>query len=241
MELWNEAFGADEPYYSWYFNNIYQSKRTYCLFLDEIMIASIQYAPRSLSLNTNEENIAYLVGVCTSHKYQHQGYGHSLLKFVINKLRSSYSLLMLNTDIPNYYQPLGFTTCYWLRQQKFTAIKNPSQEQYWQKGNLNKKDIKKYNDIYDQMTTAWDSYLIRDQQGWSDFFTDFLCDKGALYLSENAYLLWMIDSGQFFIKEIGYTTLPALEKTIKFAAHLAHTNGNNTFFLECPTANANIQ
>jgi predicted acetyltransferase len=232
--LWGEAFGFGEPYFSWYFQNIYRPERTLCLFVDSIMASTIQYAPKKLKLHGHEVAIAYIVGLCTRRSMQRRGYGHKLLKYALAKLRDTYRMLMLYTDIPEFYQPYGFSRCYSLRRQMFQAAFNPAVMRQWRLGSLNEEDIAAYDAIYKKMTADLDGYIIRDQAGWRHFFADFLCDKGSLYLSSDAYLLWLVENDQCKIKEIGYTDNSALKNALALGRHVAKIQGFANIIWDAP-------
>jgi len=234
--LWGEAFGTDEPYFSWYFENIYRAERTLCLFVENTMAASVQYAPYTLKLHDKKKPVAYLVGVCTSPPYQHRGYAHILLRYLINDLRDAYRFLMLYTDIPGFYQAFGFSHCYYLRRHILSAGVCPGILRRWDTAFLTDADINHCDQIYQKMTVDLDGYIIRSPAEWRHFFEDFLCDGGSLFLSEDAYLLWMIDEGVCKIKEIGYTNKNALDNALIFGKKIAKKEGFATLIWDAPLA-----
>jgi len=236
MALWGAAFGVDEPYFSWYFNNVYQADRTLCLFSDNIMAASLQYAPYTLRLHGEELDIAYLVGVCTGQAYQGRGFAHALINDIIRDLRRTYRLLMLSTDIPDFYRPFGFIHCYYLRRHTLRANPCPDIMRQWDIGLLTEAELDHCARIYQKMTTDLDGYIIRSKTGWRHFFEDFLGDGGSLYLNPDAYLLWLIEDGVCKIKEIGYADGNALYKALDLAKHIAATRGFSAIVWDAPLA-----
>lgn len=236
MALWGEAFGTEEPYYSWYFNNIYRPERTFCLFVGSDLASVLQYSPYKLYFHGQEVEVAYLVGVCTARRYQRRGYAHMLLDYAISELRDFFKLLMLYTDTPGFYQPFGFTHCYRLCRYKFTASDDPTIPAQWYKGSLTDIDLDRYDAIYRKMTADFDGFIIRDKAGWRSFLGDYLCDKGGLYFSSDAYLLWIIEDGICKIKEIGYMNKSALEKSLDLGKHIARAHGFNNIIWEAPLA-----
>ena len=234
MQLWAEAFGDEQPYFNWYFNTVYRPKRTLCLFADGRLVSSLQYSPKQLSLHHSELPVAYLVGVATSKAYRGRGYARKLLNYIRDELKSSYQLLMLYTDIPDFYRPLGFTHCYCLKRHTFLAASDMAMPQGWQLGSLSSQDIALYNDIYQQMTANMDGYIIRNSSNWREFIEDFLCDGGSLYFNRNAYLLWMIDNRQCRIKEIGYRQDKDLTAALQLARYIAAREGYPTISWDAP-------
>ncbi len=225
MQLWAEAFGADEPYFSWYFQTVYRPERTLCLFDGQRLVSSLQYAPKRLRLHHQELPVAYLVGVCTSKVHQGHGYARKLLRHIRKELQKNYQLLMLYTDIPDFYRPLGFTHCYQLNRYHFPAQTEATLPTGWQLGTLSEQNVAVYNNIYQQMTANMDGYIVRNIINWREFIADFLCDGGSLYFNNNAYLLWMIDNQQCKIKEIGYRDQQSLIAALNLAQHIAAREG----------------
>lgn len=234
MNLWAEAFGQEEPYFSWYFKNIYRPELTICLFKEERIVSSLQYAPHTLFLHGQKQKVAYIVGLCTTKAAQGQGYAHLLLRYILKELQESYHSILLFTDIPRFYQSLGFTHCYYLHRHKFKAAYDAGVAGKWCIGTLADDDIIHYDNIYQKMTMDFDGYLIRDKTSWKNFLEDFLCDNGSLYLCEDAYLLWLIEDGLCKIKEIGYTDQTALKKALQLGSHIAKTKGFDSIIWDAP-------
>ena len=233
--LWTEAFGDDEPYTGWYFHNIWRSGRTLCLFEAAELAACVQFAPYRMQLGEREIPVAYVVGLCTAPPHQHKGYARRLLERLDEDLRSDCKALLLYTDIPGFYRPLGFCTCYHLKRVRIPARFDAQQLSIWQAGTLAYPDLDRYAAIYRQMTTGLDGFLLRDYAGWLTFFGDFLCDNGALYLCDDAYLLWCYDDdGGARVKEIGYANERALAKSLRLAAHLAAARELDSVIWDAP-------
>lgn len=225
MELWAEAFGADEPYFSWYFRTVYHPERTLGLFNGEELLSALQYAPKLLYLHGQKIPVAYLVGVCTKSAAQGRGYARRLLQTISRHLHSRYQLLLIYTDIPDFYRPLGFIHCYQLAQYRFPAVDNADAFTSWRNGALSAADIAAYDSIYRQMTAQLDGYILRDEQNWREFAGDFLCDGGSLYLCDDAYLLWTQSEQRCRIKEIGYRHPDALRAAVQLGQAIAAREG----------------
>lgn len=231
IRLWQEAFGDDEPYTSWYFANIYQKERTFCLYGDEKKpgkkpISVIQFAPYSLFLHGESIDVCYLVGVCTDSRYQGQGYAAKLMRYAINELSSRFRLIMLYTDIPAFYQPFGFSHCYGQQTINIPAAPSADIPHIWQRSSLIPADIASCQRIYQQMTSELNGYILRSEDNWRNYLADFLCGEGRLYLKDDAYLLWFVDEDRIAkIKEIGYSSQAALGEALDLAAHIAKSNG----------------
>jgi predicted acetyltransferase len=235
--LWRGAFGDDEPYTSWYFYTIYRPERTFCLFVGATMAACLQYAPYALSLHGQRLPIAYLVGVCTAPPFQQQGLSRALVRYALTQLRAAYRLVLLATDIPEFYQSFGFCHCYWLRRHILPAAATiPGSNGQWRASGILDDDIDCYSHIYRRMTTHLDGYLARSRENWRHFLADFFCDEGGIYLTADAYLLWIIENGVLKIKELGFTSGAALMRGLSLGRQIAASRGFDSIIWDAPLA-----
>ncbi|MBQ6808866.1 MAG: GNAT family N-acetyltransferase [Firmicutes bacterium] len=223
--LWVEGFGETQPYTSWYFRQIYRPERTLCLWEDGQLASCLQLAPYRLMLNGQIRRAAYLVGVVTEKSRQNKGFARSLLRYACRELKQSgYSMAMLYTEIPGFYEPLGFVECYQLRHQYFPAREAPLPPN-WRSAQISPTELARCDQIYHNMTRGWNGYLLRSPENWRNFMEDFLCEGGSLWMSSKAYLLWLPEKGNFRIHEIGYATEAALQEAISLAQTLARKEG----------------
>ena len=232
--LWTEAFGEEMPYTGWYFHNIYRPERCLCLYEADNIVSCLQYAPYKMQFLGKQIPVAYLVGVCTDPSYQHKGYARHLLAEIDADLAKQYRLLLLYTDIPAFYQPLGFCHCYRLNHMELPARFDPGQKKKWRSGTLSYQDIAEYDRIYTLMTADMDGFIRRTPANWLNFLGDFLCDEGALFRKDDAYLLWCMDNGKPRVKELGYGNAAAIADGLSLAAHLAAARGYDSFIWDAP-------
>ena len=235
-QLWEEAFGNAQPYTGWYFHNIFRPERTLCLFIDDIPAGCLQYAPRKIRLNGQDISAAYIVGLCVSRKHRHHGYATMLMKRIADDLtRQGYQMLLLYPDIPDFYRKLGFIEYNRLRQVVIPAESKDGSVKKWRAGTLSYPDLDQYAAIYKKMTAGWDGWAIRNYADWLTFFGDFLCDNGAIFLKDDAYLLCCEDeSGIYHIKEAGFADGPAMTDCLEMASHLAATKDLNAICWDAP-------
>ena len=122
--LWAAAFGDEEPYFSWYFREIFRPQRTLAVFDGQEMLACLQLAPYTLSLHSQPLPVAYLVGVTTAEAFRHQGIGHRLLHYALAELAASkFQLALLLYRYPSIlcaaglYAMLHLTPAYLFRRR----------------------------------------------------------------------------------------------------------------------------
>lgn len=232
--LWCDAFGDDEPYTSWYFNEIYRPERTFCLHEAEQIVSCMQYAPYILYLHGRRLPVAYLVGLSTAPAFRRNGFAQALLRYAMEQLRSLYVVLLMSTDIPDFYYRFGFCHCYQLRRHILSAASSAAISPIWRQSGFSEPDLEQYERIYRRMTTFFDGYVIRSRANWRNFLADFLCDEGGIYVAPDAYLLWLIEDGTLKIKELGFTSRAALQRGIVLGRQIAASRGHPSILWDAP-------
>lgn len=216
-QMWAAAFGSDEPYFSWYFNEVYRPERTLLLLEDQLPVSSLQFAPYLMMLHGEIIPVSYLVGVTTLAEYRQRGYGKLLLQQVISDLGNTQNqLLLLHTDIPAYYQQVGFVNSHFLRRLQFSAQACQHAES-WRELAVGHVTEQFCDQIYRQMCSTRNGYILRTKQNWQQFIADHLTEATAhLYGSEQAYVLVWQENNQLQVREFGYIDEASLQDGLRF-------------------------
>ena len=232
MDLWAEDFESYEPYFSWYFNTVYQPGLTLCDFAGPHLAAMLQISPYTLQLRGVALPVAYLVGVITGPPWRGQGRGKALLLEAQRRLESQgFAAALLYTDIPGFYAPLGYSHCY--RQQQLnlsdamlTQLAGQGSSQVsWREGDIS-GGIPALSAIYSNMTGRYDGYIPRSREGWAKFLGEHNCDQARLILAAGqAYLLYTLDTEKLQVIELGFADAPALTEALAEAAGRAKAAG----------------
>lgn len=223
--LWAAAFGDEEPYFSWYFREIFRPQRTLAVFDGQEMLACLQLAPYTLSLHSQPLPVAYLVGVTTAEAFRHRGIGHRLLHYALAELAASkFQLALLYTDIPAYYAPLGFTQCYTLRQLIFSAD-DGELPAGWQDYPFTTTSIRHLNNIYQKMCSEFDGFLLRNENNWRSFLGEHFSEGGGILATDHSYLLWTKDKEILRLRELGFLDRKSLRHSLEFAQRFAAARG----------------
>ena len=232
-KLWEQGFGDEEPYTGWYFAQVYRSERTLLYEEDGRLLSSLQLAPYLLSLKGRSVPAAYIVGVVTEESCQGRGYASALLRRALSDLqKDGRELALLYTDIPGFYEPLGFICCYRLRRLRFPAAEAGPR---WEKRQPTAETIAHCHDVYQRMCRSFDGYVLRTAGNWRTYLEDWLTDRrNGLYIGENAYILTDVSENGYGIKEIGYTNEDALQQALACCAGLAADHGYAEFCWDAP-------
>lgn len=231
--LWEQGFGDDEPYTGWYFSRVYRSERTLLYEDAGRILSSLQQAPYGLSVGGRELPAAYIVGVVTDESCRGRGYASELLRRGLNDLaQAGYELALLYTDIPGFYEPLGFTCCYSLRHLRFAAAEGSDA---FAKRELTPEAVAHCADIYRHMCKSFNGYVLRTADNWLTYAGDWLTDeRNGLYIGKDAYILTDVSEDAFAVKEIGYADPEALTQALACCAHLATAKGYPGFTWDAP-------
>ncbi|MCR4962341.1 MAG: GNAT family N-acetyltransferase [Firmicutes bacterium] len=227
MELWAKDFESYEPYYSWYFSCIYRPERTLlALTGDGRLAASLQIAPYTLSLPQGPQPAAYLVGVITEPSLRGRGAAMQLLQYSLEQLREQgYTAALLYTDIPRFYQPLGFRHAYALQRVSLPASLQETAAG-WQKAAVNPETIGQCDAIYRRMTAPWQGYILRNAENWRTLLGELQCDQGSVWiLPQQAYVWLYPENGGLIVREIGYTDSISLQSALALCGRLVYEGG----------------
>ncbi|MBR5430397.1 MAG: GNAT family N-acetyltransferase, partial [Firmicutes bacterium] len=232
--LWELGFGNEEPYTGWYFRQVYRSGRTLLYEAEGRLCSSLQLAPYELSLKGQAVAAAYVVGVVTDTVCRGRGYASALLRRALRDLAAAgYELALLYTDIPGFYEPLGFTCCYGLRRLRFDAAGTSAAG--WVKQPPTSEAIAHCQRVYKKMCTGFDGYVLRTAENWRNYISDWLTDgRNGLYLGPDAYFLTEYTPDGLSLKEIGYASPAALRDALRAAAALARAGGGAGFSWDAP-------
>ena len=231
--LWEQGFGDEEPYTGWYFSRVFHGERTLVHEEEGRLLSSLQLAPYLLNVKGRPMPVAYIVGVITEELSRGRGYAKALLRRALSDLKEDgLELALLYTDIPGFYEPLGFTCCYRLRRLRFTATEAGPQ---WEKRQPDTAAIDHCQGVYRRMCSSFDGYVLRTAGNWQTYLEDWLTDgRNGLYTGEGAYVLSDAGESGFGIKEIGYTDEDALQQALTCCARLAADHGYSEFGWDAP-------
>lgn len=232
--LWETGFGNEEPYTGWYFRRVWRSERTLLYENEGRPVSSLQLAPYRLSLAGRSVSAAYIVGVVTEPDCRGRGYASRLLRRALNDLeRQGAELALLYTDIPGFYEPLGFTCCYHLRQLRFPAADEAGP--LWPATQPAGKALDHCQSVYCRMCRDLDGYVLRTEDDWQTYVGDWLTDsRNGLYIGADAYFLTDRGETGLSLKELGYASQEALAAALAAAARLAAALGCDSFGWDAP-------
>ncbi|QXM06810.1 GNAT family N-acetyltransferase [Crassaminicella indica] len=226
-KLWGYAFETDEPFYSWYFEEVFSPKNAVGIFNKGQLISYLQLNPYTIYLNGASFEASYVVGVITSPEYRNKGLMKILLPKAIEEInKRNHSVSILMPFDTTFYSPYGWELCY--RQLKYTVPIDivghfASGEKY---GNFHKIDINKdfeaLNIVYDSFLKNYHGYVKRNRKNWDYILKDLQYYGGYACLLRDqknnpiGYILYFLKDKKFIAKEIAYTNIKAQKSIFSF-------------------------
>ncbi|QEK13301.1 GNAT family N-acetyltransferase [Crassaminicella thermophila] len=214
-KLWGYAFETDEPFYTWYFQEVFNPKNSIGIFSEGELVSYLQLNPYTIYLNGNSFKASYVVGVITSPEYRNKGAMKVLLSKAIEEMnkRNHFVSILMPFDT-TFYRPYGWELCY--SQMKYeTPIYIVGHYSNQEKGgtfsriNLD-KDFESLNNIYETYLKHHHGYVKRNKKNWDHILKDLAYYNGHAYLLKDSknlpvgYILYFIKNGKFTAKEIVY-------------------------------------
>lgn len=233
--LWEQGFGGEEPYISWYFDQVYRPERTLVEAEFGVIRSALQLAPYILQLRGRARRAAYVVGVVTAPEHRGLGLSSALLRHALGQLgQAGYELALLYTDLPDFYARLGFTPCYSLRRLCFKSAAEAAPAM-WRQARPTPEDLRQCDRIYRRTCAQLEGYILRSPENWRVYTADWLSGgHGGLYLNQSSYILTDSDSSGFRVKELGYSDANSLRAALDYAARLAAEAGFTHFTWDAP-------
>lgn len=233
-ELWGYAFDKEEPFYSWYFKEIFNPANCLGVFIDDRLASCLQLPPYTLHLNGNCFEASYVVGVVTAPEHRNKG----IMKFLIQKAieeiqsRNHFVSILMPFDT-GFYRPYGWELCY--SQLSYETPIHFLKSFGHREGNFNPigwgNDMADLNRIYLAFSKPLNGYAMRSEKNWEIMLKELHDYGGYTYGLKNdqdipvGYIQYMIKGDKLTVKEMTYTTQWAKEAIFGFIySHYSQVN-----------------
>lgn len=242
-ELWGYAFETDEPFYTWYFNEVFNPQNAIGIFSEGNLMSYLQLNPYTIYLNGHSFNTSYVVGVITSPAYRNKGSMKILLSKAIEEMNNrKHSISILMPFDTTFYSRYGFELCY--SQQKYETpidvvgtYSESSKDSDFSIINL-EKDFEDLNHIYINFLKNYHGYVERNKENWNNILKDLQYYGGHAYILKDdqnnpvGYILYSIKDGKFIANEIAYKN--NLAKKVIFGFIYSHKSQVSTATWSAP-------
>lgn len=212
-ELWGYAFEKDEPFYSWYFKDVFKAKNCMGIFFDGQLASCLQIPSYNIYINGSYYESSYVVGVITSPEYRNQGVMKSLIQKTLEEIRSRnhYISILMPFDT-FFYRPYGWELCY--SQLNYEVPIGVLKDYGSRQGTFKKvgwgTDIPALDKIYREYLKFHNGYIIRSKENWKVLLQDLYHYGGftTMVLDANnepvGYLQYLLQGDKLMVKEMAY-------------------------------------
>lgn len=119
--LWNQCFGEEEPWTSWFFANHFKPQQTWVAVDSGRIVGQAHLLPHRLFLRGAWREAVYYVGVCVDERLRGTGIGRDLMVTSLAELRlTGIDISILQPRWPEFYRLLGWDFCY--SRQKYYLL-----------------------------------------------------------------------------------------------------------------------
>lgn len=125
--IYRESFSDSPEYVEMYFNNVYNDNEGMLLCNDDGQpVSALMLRQFEMSFHGSRVPVSYIAGAATKRKQRGKGY---MSRLMLDALRESArrgdmmcSLIPANEALYYYYAAFGFTTVFYVKEQRFTAF-----------------------------------------------------------------------------------------------------------------------
>lgn len=180
--LWDQAFGSEEPWTSWYFSQHYRPDRTWVGVDQGKIVAQAHLLPHRLMLRGALRRSVYFVGVCVEEKLRGTGIGRELMASALMELkRTGVGFSILQPRWPEFYQKLGWD--YGYSRQRYDLSLAEAEERLPASGPALewKADVQNCSvlmELYDFFTSSRHGFAARVQTDWKKILADHRGEGG---------------------------------------------------------------
>jgi predicted acetyltransferase len=223
--LWNYAFESQEPFCSWYFDEVLYPENLLGIFVGDDLVACLQLNPYHLWLNGNSFETSYVVGVIIDPAYRHRGFTKELMIAAIQEIyQKNHGVSILMPFDTSFYSPYGWELCY--SQLRYEIPMDMLKGFGHSQGNFapvhGKDDVTAFQDIYGTYLKNYHGYVQRTPRDWEVLIQDLRHDGGHGYLlmdesgSSAGYILYFLKDNTLSIRELAYKSQWAKKALINF-------------------------
>jgi predicted acetyltransferase len=223
--LWRYAFESQEPFCSWYFDEVLVPENLVGIFIENDLAACLQLNPYRLWLNGNSFDASYVVGVITNPAYRHRGLTKGLMTAAIEEMNNkNHGISILMPFDTGFYSIYGWELCY--SQLRYEVPMDMLKSFGHTLGNFTSVNVLDHGNALQNIYTAYlknsHGYIQRSPRDWEVLVQDLHHDGGYGYLllddtgSPGGYIFYFLKDGVFNVREWAYNSHWAKKSLIHF-------------------------
>lgn len=223
-ELWGYSFENEEPFFSWYFNEVFRPENTIGLFENNQLMSCLQMQPYTLNFNGTLLDATYIVGVVTAPEYRGNGAIKKLIPRAIKEINDrGHCISILMPYDTTFYNKYGWGLCY--SQIKY-EIPIDILSKYGERRGIffpiDLNDIDELNRIYKLYLKKNHGFVERDLRNWEILLKDLKADGGYAFILRDTdgvplgYIFYIIRKDKIYIRELAWVNENAKKSLLFF-------------------------
>lgn len=190
--MWRETFKASDEWLDMYFKKVYRQDDLLMLTAtddDDVIASSLLLQRYMMSFHSKLLGVGYISGAVTRRRYRDRGYMRQLM---VDALQASYkrgdvllTLIPANRQLYFYYDSLGFTTIFYVDEERYTDKHSfPVENRYDVVEPRGNRDVSRF---VDECLRRRDNVVLHPDDDLQNIIDDTLIDGGvAAALANNA-------------------------------------------------------
>ncbi len=202
-QLWHDCFGDDDPYLSWYFDNIYKDENTVVAHENGRLLGATQLRPHKIVIGGKIYNCSYVCGVSTQPDVRGRKIGSAIMEKTaeIAKSRGG-EFNVLVPIIDGFYEKNGYARCFERTEYFFDINKTLRYLEHGKSKFADCTDEKRLLEIYEEFCLGYDCYMLRDNNYFRQLTDQYnACGGGCVMFESGGYMLFYAEKGELRIEE----------------------------------------
>ncbi len=229
--LWDYCFEKRQhPFFSWYFQEYCRAENVLGVFAADSLAGMLHLNPYNISLNGQNIDTSYIVGVATAPEFRRQGVmRRALAAAFVEMEKRGQAIAVLMPVAAGIYLPYGFSFCYnkLLYQLPLTTLGEIC-------GNVGTKgcrlsgrdDLASMAKVYLAAIENMNGFFRRTEREWRNMLNEHQLEGGYAVLfeedeSNRGYMLYLIEGGTFRAVELLATGQKARMALLAYASQHA--------------------
>lgn len=181
--IYRESFSDSPEYVEMYFNNVYNDDEGMLLCNDDGQpVSALMLRQFEMSFHGTRVPVSYIAGAATKRKQRGKGY---MSRLMLDALRESVrcgdmmcSLIPANEALYYYYAAFGFTTVFYVKEQRFTAFHQfPVESEYHCVDDVLGDECR---EAFNRFQNQRECYILHSRRDYFNIIEDLRSDGGDM-------------------------------------------------------------
>ncbi|MCM1138838.1 MAG: GNAT family N-acetyltransferase [Duncaniella sp.] len=188
--IWQESFSDTREYVRMYFEQVYRDDEALLLNDEEgTPVSSLLLQHYTMTFHGETPDVSYIAGAATRRSQRGKGYMSQLISMALQESVSRGDMLCAlipgNEALYYFYQRYGFTTVFYMKEQRFTALHPFNVEKPYHA----LKDVSdpKVWEAFDRMQKERECYILHSERDFYNILSDLKVSGGDFVVMTHSY------------------------------------------------------